>query len=147
MPTPRYLTTGCLTVRPARPLAGAAAIGLGRRPGFSLLGLLLLLSALALTAAVAVWFMRPILFGDSDDTSYLTDRVKVGVFTHDVVERGDMESSSNVEVRCEVTSRASSGTSIIEIVPEGYLPRARDPVQFTVARRYSDMKKAADCRR
>ena len=35
------------------------------------------------------------------------------------VERGEIESSSNVEVRCEVQGRGSAGTAIIEIVPEG----------------------------
>jgi len=72
-------------------------------------------------AAIGFWVLRPMLFGGAEDASYLMDRVKTGVFTHDVVERGEMESSSNVEVRCQVTSRTSSGTSIIEIVPEGTL--------------------------
>jgi RND family efflux transporter MFP subunit len=40
-------------------------------------------------------------------------------FLQEVVERGDIESSSNVEVRCQVQGRGSNGTTIIEIVPEG----------------------------
>ncbi len=40
-------------------------------------------------------------------------------FLQQVVERGEVESSSNVEVRCQVQGRGSSGTAIIEIVPEG----------------------------
>jgi HlyD family secretion protein len=58
---------------------------------------------------------------DADDgvSHYLTAEVKRDVFLHEVVERGDVDSSSNVEVRCEVRSRASAGTSILEIVPEG----------------------------
>jgi RND family efflux transporter MFP subunit len=41
-----------------------------------------------------------------------------GPFLQEVVERGEVESSSNVEIRCMVQSRAT-GTAIIEIVPEG----------------------------
>jgi RND family efflux transporter MFP subunit len=40
-------------------------------------------------------------------------------FRQEVVERGEIESSSNVEVRCQVQGRGSNGTTIIEIVPEG----------------------------
>jgi len=40
-------------------------------------------------------------------------------FVQEVVERGEIESSSNVEVRCQVQGRGSNGTAIIEIVPEG----------------------------
>jgi HlyD family secretion protein len=51
----------------------------------------------------------------------LTQRATIGAFTHDVVERGELESSANVSVRCEVQSRTpgSGGVKIIEIVPEG----------------------------
>lgn len=41
-----------------------------------------------------------------------------GPFIHTVLERGEVESSSNVEVRCQVRGR-SSGVNILEIVPEG----------------------------
>ncbi len=62
------------------------------------------------------------LMGEKQETTFLVDRVKSGVFTHDVVERGEIESSSNVEVRSQVQSRSSGGgggMAIIEIVPEG----------------------------
>lgn len=49
----------------------------------------------------------------------VTSTVFTGGFLQEVVERGEVESSSNVEIRCEVQSRAAAGTSIIEIVPEG----------------------------
>jgi hypothetical protein len=55
------------------------------------------------------------------------------VFTYDVVERGEIESSSNVDVRCEVQSRGGGGgggvgggAAIIEIVPEGTVVKAGD---------------------
>lgn len=47
-------------------------------------------------------------------------------FVQEVVERGDIESSSNVEVRCQVQGRGASGTTIIEIVPEGKYVQAGD---------------------
>lgn len=42
-----------------------------------------------------------------------------GEFIFKATEAGDVESSSNVEVACEVKSRNSAGTIILEIVPEG----------------------------
>ncbi|MEZ6091301.1 MAG: HlyD family efflux transporter periplasmic adaptor subunit [Pirellulaceae bacterium] len=52
--------------------------------------------------------------------SYLTTVATTGPFVHTVLERGEIESSSNIEVRCEVSGRtSSSGVNILEIVPEG----------------------------
>ncbi len=93
-----------------------------RRAGFSLIGMLVLLTLLAALAAGGFWILRPMLMGSQEATTYMVDKVKTGVFTHDVVERGEIESSSNVEVRSQVQSRTSGGgggTAIIEIVPEG----------------------------
>jgi len=42
-----------------------------------------------------------------------------GPFLRQVIERGEVESSSNVEIRCQVQSRAATGVPIIQIVPEG----------------------------
>jgi RND family efflux transporter MFP subunit len=49
----------------------------------------------------------------------LTGTVIVDRFVHEVVERGDVKSSNNVEVRSEVQLRGGGGVSILEIVPEG----------------------------
>jgi len=49
----------------------------------------------------------------------LTTAVELGPFVDEVIESGEVESSSNVEIRCEVQSRSSAGTTILEIVPEG----------------------------
>ena len=49
----------------------------------------------------------------------ITQRAKIAVFEHDVTEHGEIESSSNVDVRCEVESKTTNGTAILEIVPEG----------------------------
>ncbi|MEM1293792.1 MAG: efflux RND transporter periplasmic adaptor subunit [Verrucomicrobiota bacterium] len=55
--------------------------------------------------------------GGGDSSDYLTAEVINGPFLHEVWERGELESSNNVEVRCEV--KASGGVDIIEIIPEG----------------------------
>ncbi len=76
---------------------------------------------LTLLAGGGYWGYKQLFAGDSTDgaSRFLTAEVKRDVFVHEVVERGDIDSSSNVEVRCEVRSRQQSGTSILEIVPEG----------------------------
>jgi len=53
------------------------------------------------------------------ETVPLTAPVELGPFVDEVIEPGEVESSSNVEIRCEVQSRNSAGTTILEIVPEG----------------------------
>jgi RND family efflux transporter MFP subunit len=52
-------------------------------------------------------------------TPPVTASVTSAPFLQEVVERGEIESSSNVELRCGVQSRGSQGTAIIQIVPEG----------------------------
>lgn len=108
------------------PSVATLRAGTARRAGISLMTVLLVLGLAGAGCLLGFWFVRPMFSSSADDSGYLMDRVKVGVFTHDVVERGEMESSSNVEVRCQVTSRSSSGTSIIEIVPEGTLVQEGD---------------------
>lgn len=43
-----------------------------------------------------------------------------------VVEQGEVDSSNNVEIRCEVKARGTSGTAIIEVIPEGTLVNEGD---------------------
>ncbi len=42
-----------------------------------------------------------------------------GPFDHIVLEQGEVESSKNIEVRCEVKSRNTSGTQILSVIAEG----------------------------
>ncbi len=49
----------------------------------------------------------------------LTASVVLAPFLQQVVERGEVESSSNVEIRCMVQSRLAAGIPIIQIAPEG----------------------------
>jgi RND family efflux transporter MFP subunit len=54
-----------------------------------------------------------------DQAPPVTALVTYAPFQQEVVERGEIESSSNVEARCEVQGRGSLGTAIIQIIPEG----------------------------
>ena len=45
--------------------------------------------------------------------------VERSLFLNETLERGNVESASNVEIRCEVQSKNLQGTTILEIVPEG----------------------------
>jgi HlyD family secretion protein len=49
----------------------------------------------------------------------LTDVVRRGPFEHIVLEQGEVESSSNVDVICEVKSRNGTGTAILWAIDEG----------------------------
>lgn len=49
----------------------------------------------------------------------ITHTVKRGVFKHDVVERGEVESSRNVEVRSEAKPMEWEGLPILEVIEEG----------------------------
>ena len=56
----------------------------------------------------------------------ITRRPIFGEFVNDIVERGDVESSSNTELRCEVSS--SEGVRILDLVPEGTVVNPGDTV-------------------
>jgi multidrug efflux pump subunit AcrA (membrane-fusion protein) len=53
-------------------------------------------------------------------------QVSTGPYESIVLEQGEVESSSNIEIRCEVKSRNSGGITILEVVPEGTLVKAGD---------------------
>src|SRR4051794_11513256 len=58
---------------------------------------------------------------DKPHEKLLTKEVVSGPFENVVTEKGEIESSSNVEVRCEVKSRGMSGMTILEVVTAGTL--------------------------
>ncbi len=93
--------------------------------GFSLTavaGGLVVLGVVLLTG----WYFLPVRGLNRSSQGLLTQPVSRGAFTHVVTERGEVESSNNVEVRCEVQSRNSSGTVLINIVREGTNVEAGD---------------------
>jgi HlyD family secretion protein len=49
-----------------------------------------------------------------------------GPFENTVEEQGEVESSSNLEIRCEVKSRGGGGMTIIEVIPEGSVVKEGD---------------------
>lgn len=81
---------------------------------------LLWFSIIAITAAAVFW-LAP--FNATKKSSLpsipMTATVSTGPFLQEVVERGEVGSSSNVEIRCQVQSKALLGTPIIQIVAEG----------------------------
>ncbi|MBI1312997.1 HlyD family efflux transporter periplasmic adaptor subunit [bacterium] len=81
--------------------------------------LLIAVTAFAQFASDRVSSLLSGFFSDEPKVAYLTAEVVRGPFEHRVLERGEIESSSNVEIRCEVRSRSTSGVQILEIVPEG----------------------------
>lgn len=89
-----------------------------RRKGFSVRGLLIALVVLAGVAGV-VYFTFPKLSLSSQDTGPMLHAVTRGDFVHDITERGNVESASNIDIRCEVESRGSQGTMILELIDEG----------------------------
>lgn len=98
----------------------SAIVSPGRRAGRFKRGRLLAgsLGATCLLFA-GVWYVQPT--GTEGELTGIVERVVRGPFEHDVSERGELESSNNVLVRCEVQSRTAgtNGVKIIEIVPEG----------------------------
>jgi len=80
--------------------------------------MLFLLVLLAAVGGVVFYFL-PLGNDGQARADYLTHDVERGRFIYEVTERGEIESSSNVDVRCEVQSRNTGGTAILEIVPEG----------------------------
>jgi HlyD family secretion protein len=87
-------------------------------------------SALAVAVILAIlaaggWSMRDLLW-QAPHSQLIVERARTGAFVHDVVERGEVESSANVNVVCEVQSQNAEGVRIIEIVAEGTLVKTGD---------------------
>ena len=88
----------------------------GRR-GWSIWTSLFIL--MGLSAPVAAWSFIPNFFGGETPPNVLTAEAELGPFINRILEQGEIEASRGIEVRCEVRSRNSSGTNIIQIVPAG----------------------------
>jgi multidrug efflux pump subunit AcrA (membrane-fusion protein) len=56
----------------------------------------------------------------------LVKQVSQGPYDSVVLEQGEVESSSNIEIRCEVKSRNAGGITILEVMPEGSLVKEGD---------------------
>ena len=65
------------------------------------------------------------MYAASDDDPLLYE-VQKGPFDHIVLEQGEIESSSNNEVKCEVKGRGGSGTPILTLITEGAIVKKGD---------------------
>ncbi|MBA4018512.1 MAG: efflux transporter periplasmic adaptor subunit [Pirellula sp.] len=92
----------------------------GRRVGGARLKFVIVAALLVVGAGVGVWKFAPASW-QGPAVAPLTGEVIVDKFVHELVERGDIKSSANVEVRSEVQLRGNSngGIAILQIVPEG----------------------------
>ena len=83
------------------------------------------LTVLGITAAVvwAVFFreVKPV-----EGSGPIVNTVSQGAYEFVVTEQGEIENSSNIELRCEVKSRNNGGVTILEVVPEGTLVQKGD---------------------
>ena len=90
----------------------------GRRGGLSHRAVLLVLPAALLVAALG-YSVYANLSGPSKEDAPLSHTVERSEFVHEITERGNVESASNIEIRCQVQSQGTAGTRILKIVPEG----------------------------
>jgi HlyD family secretion protein len=92
--------------------------GLDRRDGRSLVILVAVLGVLA--AGGYIWYRSSGLNGSGGlREAPLMAKVIRGPFDHIVLEQGEIESSSNIDVVNEVKSRGSAGTAILWVIDEG----------------------------
>lgn len=79
---------------------------------------MLVLLTIVLTAAGGVWWWRQEGATVEPETN-LIYKVERGDFSLTVTERGEVESSEDIEIRCEVKAKNTQGTAILRLVPEG----------------------------
>lgn len=103
---------------------GVVGAHTSHRPGSTLWTTVIVLAVIS--APLAAWKFLPSFLHRETAPNVLTAEVTLGPFINRVLEQGEIESSSSIEVRCEVRSRVTSGTNILEIVPEGTRVKAGD---------------------
>ena len=90
--------------------------------------LIVVIALLTVTAVtLGTWFfLRNTELRDEEEP--LLSEVIRGPYEHVVLEQGEVESTNNVEIRCEVKARGGGGTSttILDVVPEGTRVNAGD---------------------
>ncbi|MFY7877800.1 MAG: efflux transporter periplasmic adaptor subunit, partial [Pirellula sp.] len=63
---------------------------------------------------------------ENSGANMVLHQVESGPFDHIVLEQGEIESSSNNEVKCEVKGRGGSGTPILNVIAEGTFVKKGD---------------------
>ena len=85
------------------------------------------MALIAIVVMASIYFTRQ--NGDDVSTIPLLKEVIEGPYDHVVLEQGEVESSNNVEIRCEIRSRSGGpgpATSIIDVIPEGTVVKKDD---------------------
>ena len=97
-----------------------------RRGGVKAIAFLTIASAVCGLGGYAWWNSKGSGMYSPSETAPLLHEVARGPFDHIVLEQGEIESSSNNEVKCEVKGRGGSGTPILTLVAEGTLVKNGD---------------------
>lgn len=85
-------------------------------------------------------FLLPRMFSSAAETGPMMCTVALGDFLNEVTEQGNVESASNVEIRCEVKSEGNSGTQILRIADEGsYVKKGDFLVEFDSSARQKEL--------
>jgi HlyD family secretion protein len=76
--------------------------------------------------------------GVKDSNQPLLQSVVRGPFDHIVLEQGEVESSSNIDVNCEVKAKGTSGTPILWVIDEGTYVKKGDKLVELDASAFED---------
>ncbi len=90
-----------------------------RRGAFKVIVFLIIAVAICSLGGYAWWQSKGTGIYTASDNDPLLYEVQKGPFDHIVLEQGEIESSSNNEVKCEVKGRGGSGTPILTLIAEG----------------------------
>ena len=106
-------------MRKTRSNSGACSVT-PRRDGFTL-RILVIAMVLLIAGGAAGWYVlaNSSFSISADGSGPMFHTVERGQFVHDITERGNVESASNVEIKCQVQSQGSQGTMILTVIEEG----------------------------
>ena len=94
--------------------------------GAKVIALLAIGTAVCGSAGYAWWQSKGSGLYAGAESEPMLHEVVSGPFDHIVLEQGEIESSKNNEVKCEVKGRGTSGTPILNVVLEGTLVKKGD---------------------
>ncbi len=101
--------------------------------------LLIAILAVAATVAVAYGYYRyTSSAGPTSTNQPILQAVTRGPFDHIVLEQGEVESSSNIDVVCEVKAKGGTGTPILWVIDEGTYVKKGDKLVELDASAFED---------
>ena len=101
-------------------------IARSRRASAKLILLAVMSLAVAGGAGFVWWKVNEQRRLENSGANMVLHQVESGPFDHIVLEQGEIESSSNNEVKCEVKGRGGSGTPILNVIAEGTFVKKGD---------------------